>query len=81
MVPIQFHLRIRIVVALRGIAHCYGRSHWAKGRHPSGSWVQCPDPQHHRCRVSHAESYSHIQHAFSETTLLWAAKGDLNPLI
>ena len=33
-----------IEVALRGNTHCYGRSNWAKGRDPSGSCVQCPNP-------------------------------------
>ena len=33
----------------------------------------------HRYRVTHAGSYSHIQHVFSEPTLLWAAKGVLYP--
>ena len=31
-------------VALRGDAHGIGRSNWAKGRDPSGSWVQYPNP-------------------------------------
>ena len=33
-----------IEVALRGDAHGVGRSNWAKGRDPSGSWVQYPKP-------------------------------------
>ena len=33
-----------IKVALRGDAHGIGRSNWAKGRDPSGSWVQYPNP-------------------------------------
>ena len=33
-----------IEVALCGIAHGEGRSNWAKGRDPSGSWVQYPNP-------------------------------------
>ena len=33
-----------IEATLRVIAHCYGRSNWAKGRGPSGSWIQCPNP-------------------------------------
>ena len=33
-----------IEVALRGDAHGIGRSNWAKGRDPSGSWVQYPNP-------------------------------------
>ena len=33
-----------IEVALRGEAHGIGRSNWAKGRDPSGSWAQYPNP-------------------------------------
>ena len=33
-----------IEVALCGDAHGIGRSNWAKGRDPSGSWVQYPNP-------------------------------------
>ena len=33
-----------IEVALRGDVHGVGRSNWAKGRDPSGSWVQYPKP-------------------------------------
>ena len=33
-----------IEVALRGDAHGIGRSNWAKGKDPSGSWVQYPNP-------------------------------------
>ena len=29
-----------------------------------------PTPRYHRYHVPHAESYSHIQHAFSEMTLI-----------
>ena len=35
---------ICIEVALCGIAHLIGWSNWAKGRDPSGSWVQFPNP-------------------------------------
>ena len=33
-----------IEVTLHGDAHGIGRSNWAKGRDPSGSWVQYPNP-------------------------------------
>ena len=33
-----------IEVALRGDAHGIGHSNWAKGRDPSGLWVQYPNP-------------------------------------
>ena len=33
-----------IEVALRGDAHGIGRSNWAKGRDPSVSWIQYPNP-------------------------------------
>ena len=33
-----------IEVALCGIVHCYGQSNKAKGRDPSGSWFQYPNP-------------------------------------
>ena len=33
-----------IEVALCGLAHGIGCSNWAKGRDPSGSWAQCPNP-------------------------------------
>ena len=33
-----------IEVTLRGDAHGIGYSNWAKGRDPSGSWVQYPNP-------------------------------------
>ena len=36
-----------------------------------------PTPQYRRYRVTHAGSYLRTQHAFSEPTLIWAAKGDL----
>ena len=36
-------LHVCIEVALRGDAHGIGRSNWAKGRDPSGSWVQYPN--------------------------------------
>ena len=67
-----------IEVALRGIAHGKGRSNWAKGRDPSESWVQYPNPavpaapRHSRWNV-----LMHFR-AFSEPTLLWAAKGVLS---
>ena len=68
-----------IEVALRGIAHGKGRSNWAKGRDPSESWVQYPNPavptapRHSRWNVLAHPS------ALSEPTLLWAAKGVLCP--
>ena len=40
-----------------------------------------PTPWYLRHRVTHANSYSRTQCAFSESTLLWAAKGDLFPHI
>ena len=33
-----------IEVALRGDAHGIERSNWTKGRDPSGTWVQYPNP-------------------------------------
>ena len=46
--PVEFNnvwcMYVCIEVALRGIAHGIGRSNWAKGRDPSGSWVQYPNP-------------------------------------
>ena len=68
-----------IEIALRGDAHGIGRSNWAKGRDPLGSWVQYPNPQYHRYRVTHAGSYLRTQCALSEPTLLLAAKGVLCP--
>ena len=38
-----------------------------------------PTPWYHRYRVTHAGSYLRTQRAFSEPTLIWAAKGDLHP--
>ena len=38
-----------------------------------------PTPRYHRYRVTHAESYLRTQHALSEPTLLYAAKGVLYP--
>ena len=68
-----------IELALRGIAHGKGRPNWAKGRDPSESWVQYPNPA-----VSTAPRHSRwnvLAHpsALSEPTLLWAAKGVLCP--
>ena len=68
-----------IEVALCGIVHWYGRSNWAKGRDPSGSWVQYPNPavpaipRHSRWII--------LVHscALSDPTLLQAAKGVLCP--
>ena len=63
-------LYVCIEVALRGIAHGKGRSNWAKGRDPSGSWVQYPNPavpttpRHARWNV-----LTHFR-AFSAPTLL-----------
>ena len=60
-----------IEVALRGDAHGIGRSNWAKGRDPSGSWVQYPNhavpsiPRHSRWVIR-----VHLC-AFSEPTLLF----------
>ena len=68
-----------IEVFLRGIAHGEGRSNWAKGRDPSVSWVQYPNPvvptapRHARWNI-----LVHFR-AFSVPTLLWAAKGVLCP--
>ena len=39
---VQVHLHV--CMYLCGIAHCYRWSNWAKGRDPSESWVQCPNP-------------------------------------
>ena len=70
---------VYIEVALRGIAHGKGRSNWAKGRDPSESWVQYPNPavptapRHSRWHV-----LVHLR-PLSEPTLLWAAKGVLYP--
>ena len=68
-----------IEAALRAIAHCYGRSDWAWGRSPSVNGSNVPTPRYHRYRVSHAGSYLRTQCAFSEPTLLRAAKGVLYP--
>ena len=38
-----------------------------------------PTLRYHRYRVTHAGSYLRTQCAFSEPTLIWAAKGDLHP--
>ena len=46
-----------IVVALCGDAHGIGHSNWAKGRDPSGSWVQYPNLRYHRNLVTHTGSY------------------------
>ena len=46
-------LYVCIEVALRGDALGIGRSNWAKGRDPSGSWVQYPNP----AVPTHAGSY------------------------
>ena len=40
----NYGMYVCIEVALRGDAHGVGRSNWAKGRDPSGSWVQYPNP-------------------------------------
>ena len=54
-----------------------GRSNWAKGRDPSGSWVQHPNPavpsapRHSRWNI-----LVHFR-VLSGPTLLWAAKGVL----
>ena len=67
-----------VEVALREKAHGKGRSNWAKGRDPLGSWVQYPNPvvpsipRHLRWA-----ELAHLR-AFSSPTLLWAAKGDLH---
>ena len=49
------YVNVCIEVALCGDAHGIGRSNWAKGRDPSGSWVQYPNPA-----VSTAVSYTHL---------------------
>ena len=55
-------------------------SDWAWGRSPIKSGSNVPNPRwYHRYRVTHAGSYSRTQHAFSEPTLLYAAKGVLYP--
>ena len=38
------YVYVCIEVALCGDAHWIGRSNWAKGREPSGAWVQYPNP-------------------------------------
>ena len=38
-----------------------------------------PSRQYHRYRATHAGLYLRTQSAFSEPTLIWAAKGDLHP--
>ena len=67
-----------IEVAFDGDAHGIGRSNWAKGRDPLGSWVQYPNPA-----ASLMPRHSHrlvlMPETFSESTLLWAAMGDLLP--
>ena len=37
-----------IEVAICGDAHGIGHSNWAKGRDPSGSWVQYPNPAEYK---------------------------------
>ena len=66
-----------IEIALRGGARGKGRSNWAKGRGPSGSWVQYPNPvvpsiPHHSRWIILARSCT-----LSDPTLIWAAKSDL----
>ena len=49
-----------------------GGTHRARGSN-------IPIPRYHRYHITHAGPYSRIQHAFSEPTLLKAAKGVLYP--
>ena len=68
-----------IEVALLGIAHGKGRSNWAKGRDPSESWVQYPNPAESTApRHSRWNVLVNLR-ALSGPTLLWAAKGVLCP--
>ena len=69
-----------IDVALCGIDHGKGRSNWAKGRDPSGSWVQ---NSNHAGTIGPASrtlisTHTHIV-CFPHQLLLRAAKGDLHP--
>ena len=43
-IELEDSMHVCIEVALRGDAHGIGRSNLAKGRDPSGSWVQYPNP-------------------------------------
>ena len=56
-------------IAMGGPTGPRGGSHWNRG-------FSIPIPRHHRYRVTHAGSYLR---AFSEPTLLEAAKGVLYP--
>ena len=51
-----------IEIALCGDAHGIGRSNWAKGRDPSGSWVQYPNP---------AETIGSASHTLTRTSARW----------
>ena len=68
-----------IEVAFHGIDHGIERSNWDKGRDPSGSWVQYPNPAvpsipRHARWIILAHSF-----ALSDPTLIKAAKGVLYP--
>ena len=78
-VPNPKPMYVCIEVALCGDAHGVGRSNWAKGRDPSGLWVQYPNPA--VPLIPHHSRWSVLTHycAFSEPTLIQAAKGDLFP--
>ena len=56
-----------IEVAFLGDAHGIGRSNWAKGKDPSGLWVQYPNPAvlRHSCWIILTHAC-----ALSEPTLL-----------
>ena len=66
-----------IEVALHGDAHGNGRSNWAKGRDPLGSWIQYPNPA--VPLIPRHSLWIILAHlcAFSDPTLLQAAKGGL----
>ena len=74
------YMYVCIVVALCGDAHGIGHSNWAKGGTHPDRRSNIPTPRYHRYRVTHAGSYLCTQRAFSQPTLIWAAKGDLSCL-
>ena len=56
-----------------------GLSYGAKGRDPSGLWVQYPNPMGTvgPALLTLTRTSAHV--TLSKPTLIWAAKGDLRP--
>ena len=79
VLAVALAMYVCIEVALRGDAHGIGRSNWAKGRDPTGLWVQYPNPA--VPSAPRHSSWNILVHfrALSGPTLLWAAKGVLCP--